>query len=70
MLDTIILKGDNLTKIRQFYNLVNTAIMTSLASMEILLDYDELKPRFDYYDRLILPTDHTQYKDANNQYKQ
>ena len=59
MLDTIILKGDNVMEIRQFYNLVNTEIMTSLALMNVLPDYDELKPRFYYYGHIILPTDHT-----------
>lgn len=47
-LDTIILKGDNVMEIIQFYNLINTAIMTSIALMVFLPDYNELKPRFDY----------------------
>ena len=33
-LDSITLKGYNVMEIRQFYNLINTAVMTSLASMK------------------------------------
>ena len=33
MLESIVLKGDNVMQIRQFYNQINTAIMTSLAFM-------------------------------------
>ena len=70
MLDTIILKGDNVMEIRQFYNLINTAIMTSLASMKFLPDYDDLTTTFDYESHIVPPSNHTQFEDAQNAYKQ
>ena len=70
MLDTVILKRGNMVEIRKFYNLINIAIMKSLASIKCLPDYNELKPRFDYDDHIIPRIDHTQYEDAHNAYKQ
>ena len=57
-------------EIRQFYNIINTAIMTSLASMKFLPDYDDLTEMFDYNNHIIPQSDHTQYEDAHNAYKQ
>ena len=70
MVDTITLKGDTMIEIMKFYNLVNTAIMTSLASMRFLPDYDELTAKSDYESHIVRQTNHTQFEDAHNAYKQ
>ena len=70
MLEPIVLKGDNVMQIRQFYNQINTALMTSLASMKFYPEYDDLKPGFEHYNHVVPPKDHTQYEDACNAHKQ
>ena len=44
--------------------------MTSLASMKFYAKYDDLKPKFDHYNHVVPPKDHTQYEDAYIAHKQ
>ena len=70
MLERSILKGSNVMPICQFYILINTVMMISLASMKFLPDYADLTAPFDYESHIVPPNNHTQYGDAYSTYKQ
>ena len=64
ILETITLTGDNVMEIRQFYDLINTTMMTSLSSIKLLPDYNDLTATFDYHDHIVPPPEHTKYEDS------
>ena len=70
LLENIKLQGDDLNSIKQFWDSINAAIMTSLSTMKFLPEYDDLTHTFDPIDHLMPPPIHPQYNDANNAMKQ
>ena len=48
LLKPIILEGDSSFNIQQFYDSMNTAIMTTLSAHAFLPDYEDLQQKFDY----------------------
>ena len=65
----ILLEGDNISAVQQFYNAINTAFMTILSSNTFLPEYVDLTPNFDYESHLIPDPMHTKHTEALNIYK-
>ena len=70
LLKPITLEGDSSANIQQFYDSMNTAIMTTLSAHSFLPDYEDLTQDFDFTQHLIPPSTHPQYQDCSNTYKQ
>ena len=47
-LENITLEADDISSVQQFYDSINTAIMTILSSNDFLPEYTELSQNFDY----------------------
>ena len=69
MLEHMMVEGDDRTSIQQFYDAINAGIMTTLSSNKFLPYYVDLPHVFDHHTHLLPDTNHTQYNDALNIYK-
>ena len=70
LLHSIVLKGDTIMEVKQFYNSINMAMMTSVAAMTFFPAYEMLTKGFDPKAHIVPPLTHPQYNDAENAYVQ
>ena len=70
LLKTISLTGDSITNVKQFYNNINMALMTSVSVMKFFSTYEYLTIQFDPKTHIVPPSNHPQHDDANNAYIQ
>ena len=69
MLENVVLPNDTLVAIQHFYDSIHTAFMTTLKTNNFLPDYENIPSNFDPESHLVPDSDHTQYDDASNSYK-